>query len=32
MKRLLFFSALIIAAMQMMGANVDLATAKATAG
>ena len=31
MKRLLFFSALIIAAMQMMGANVDLATAKATA-
>ena len=31
MKRLLFFSALIIAAMQMMGANVDLTTAKATA-
>ncbi len=31
MKRLLFFTALMIASMQMFSANVDLATAKATA-
>ena len=31
MKRFLFLTALVVAAMQMMGANVDLATAKATA-